>query len=237
MMPSKALFLAPALSFLCLGMPFQGIAHADSETGGMQLAAPKGLSPCAPDDPVATMESRIAPSIGGQFVNCFHSEDRIKPPAGSTVAPVPLEYAFAIRLGRGPYTSANLDKLLATVTAQWKDFQPLSTEFRENYIARINALIKDSGETSATIASIKPVLVSIERLDAKSYSVVSIRSYVFNEGSGQTRTTKVNADAVVLRGSDLIRLTMQRVLSKPADVDQLRGEISQWARATEGPTP
>jgi hypothetical protein len=81
------------------------------------------------------------------------------------------------------------------------------------------------------------VLVSIERLDAKSYSVVSIRSYVFNASSGQTRTTKVNADAVVLRGSDLIRLTMQRVLSKPADVDQLRGEISQRARATQGPTP
>jgi hypothetical protein len=234
--PSK-LPLSAIISLLLFGSPLPGIAHADNMAESANLFAPKGLSPCAPNDPVATLEGRVATSIGGQFLGCFQSEQRIETPGATELAPVPREYAFAIRLAGGGYTSADLDKLLSTVTAQWKDFQPLSTEFHDKYIARLNALIKGTGETTTTIASIKPVLVSIDRLDAKSYSVVSIRSYVFNGNGGQVRTTKVNADAVVLRGRDLIRLTMQRMLTGASDVGQIRAEVSEWARATEGTNP
>jgi hypothetical protein len=155
-------------------------------------------------------------------LGCFRSETQAQP-----------EYAFAIRLARGDYTSADLDKLQSTVTAEWKDFQPLGAEFHDNYIARLNELIKGTGEKSTTIAAIKPVLVGIDRLDAKSYLVVSIRSYELNASGGQIRTTKVNADAVVLHGKDLVRLTMQRVLTQASDVAELRAEIAEWARATE----
>jgi hypothetical protein len=78
------------------------------------------------------------------------------------------------------------------------------------------------------------VLVSIDRIDVKPYSVVSIRSYVFNESGEQVSATRVNADAVVLRGRELIRLTIQRALIDVPDVAQPQAEIAEWARATEG---
>ena len=233
----KALFLSAIIGLLFLGTPLQGIAHADNPPEPTRMVAPKGLSPCAPSDPVATLEARVATSIGGQFLSCFRSEKEVEVPGATELAPVPLEYSFAIRVAGDGYTSADLDKLLSTVTAQWKDFQPLSTEFHDNYIARLNALIKGAGETSTTVSSIKPVLVSIDRLDAKSYSVVSIRSYVFNAGGAQVSITKVNADAVVLRGRNLIRLTMQRMLTDVTDVAQLQAEISEWVRAIEVTNP
>ncbi len=231
------LFLFAVISLLFFAAPLKSIAGADNLVETANLIAPKGLSPCAPGDPVAALETRVAASIGGQFLSCFHSEKRVEVPGATEPAPLPLEYAFAIGFAGESYTSADLDKLLSTVTAQWKDFQPLSKEFHDDYIARLNALIKGAGEPSATISSIKPVLVSIDRLDAKSYSVISIRSYAFNENGRQLSTTKVNADAVVLRGHNLIRLTMQRPLTDVSDVAQLRAEISQWARASEGTNP
>jgi hypothetical protein len=233
----KGFVLFAVISLLFAGTPLQGIARADDRAESGSLAAPKGLSQCAPSDPVAALETRVAISIGGQLLSCFQSGKRGEAPGATEPAPVSPEYAFAIRLAGDAYTSADLDKLLSTVTAQWKDFQPLSTEFHDNYIARLNELIKGAGETSATISSIKPVLVSIDRLDAKSYSVVSIRSYVFNGSGEQISTTKVNADAVVLRGRELIRLTMQRMLTDVSDVPQLQAEISEWAHATEGTNP
>ena len=229
----KRLSLFALIGILLLGTPLQGIAHADNEAETGDLVAPKGLVPCEPNDPLVAIETRVAGSIGGLFLSCFNSEKDIEV-QGATA---PLEYAFAIRIAGSGYTSADLDKLLSTVTAQWKDFQPLSKEFHNNYIARLNALIKGADEASATIASVKPVLVSIDRLDANSYSVISIRNYVFNENGRQVSTTKVNADAVVLRGQNFVRLTMQRMLTDVSDVSQLRTEISEWARATEGTNP
>ncbi len=214
---------------LFLSHSLQNAARAESEN----LAAPKGLIPCASNDPVNASGPRIAASVNGQFLSCFQSEEKTDVLGAPDVAPVPVEYAFAISLASEVYTTTDLDKLLTTVTAQWKGFQPLSTEFHDNYIARINALINSGHETPVAIASIKPVLISIDRLDVNSYSVVSIRSYVFNVNGTQVSMTKVNADAVVLRGRRFIRLTMQRMLTNASDVTRLQTEISEWARATE----
>ena len=218
---------------LLLFAPFQSLTRADTGTGVGEAVAPKGLDTCDPSDPLIALETRVASSIGGQFLSCFKSEKQVGTP-GAAASP---EYAFAIRLAGGGYTTGDLAKLLATVTNQWRDFQPLSKEFREDYVARLNALMNDAGKPSAKFASIEPVLVSIDRLDAKSYSVVSVRSYVFNQNGQQVGTVKVNADAVVLRGGDFVRLTMQRVLTDVSDVAALQTEISAWARATESENP
>ncbi len=98
-------------------------------------------------------------------------------------------------------------------------------------MARVNELIKGAG-AMATVSSVKPVLVSIGRIGAKSFSVVSIRSYVLDASGEQVSLTKVNASADVLRGSRLVRLTVQRVLTDSSDVAQVQGEIAEWARAT-----
>jgi hypothetical protein len=175
--------------------------------------------------------------MGGQFLSCFQSENKSNVATVNGPLPIPVETAFAIRLAGDSYTTADVDKFQATVTAQWKDFRPLGKEVRKDYIAQLNALIKGSGGPSVSFTSVKPVLVSITRLDANSYSVVSIRSYAFNTGGGQISMTKVNADAIVLRARSLIRLTMQRMLTRASDVADLQAEVADWARATEASTP
>lgn len=148
---------------------------------------------------------------------------------------MPAEYGFAIRFP-GDYSSADVDAMLAKVKEQWEGFEPLSKEFREDYTARLNNLIKQSDPavaSSVSVSSVKPVLASIDRLDAGSYSVVSVRSYALDVNGERVTQTKVNADAVVLRGASLIRLTIQRALHEPADVERLRSEVGLWARAIE----
>ncbi len=86
---------------------------------------------------------------------------------------------------------------------------------------------------SATFATVKPVLVSMKSLDTKSYFVVSIRSFVLNTSKGQVNAEMVNADAIVLRGQRIIRLSMQRRLTEVADVDDFQAKIAKWAKAME----
>jgi hypothetical protein len=75
------------------------------------------------------------------------------------------------------------------------------------------------------------VLVSIGKTGPKSFSVVSIRSYVLDASGEQVSLTKVNASADALRGSRLVRLTVQRVLTDSSDVAQVQSEIAEWATA------
>jgi hypothetical protein len=205
-------------------------AHTCAQATPLGLPAPKELISCAQGDPVAAVEASVATKQGGKLLGCFVSEKRIMVQGTTKAVPVSLEHAFAIGISGGPFTSTDLDKLLSTVTDQWKGFDPLSKEF-ENYTDRINALIKEAGTNpTATVSSIKPVLVSIDRLDAKSYWVVSIRSYILYLSREHVNATRVNGDAVVLRGSELVRLTMQRTLTDPSDVAMLQGDIAEWAR-------
>lgn len=223
---------------LILGVLAWGSALAATPAESGRLSTPDGFKPCAGGDPVATVEARVAAKLGGEFLGCFQSERRIAAPSAAKAAPMTVEYAFAIALqGRG-YTLADLDSLLSTVKNQWKDFDPLSKQFKETYTARLNELIEANGSTPpSTIDSVKPVLVSIDRADPSYYSVTSIRTYVVNSNGGQVTLTKVNSDAVALRSSQLIRLTIQRTLTDPADVAEVEGEIADWARATAQSSP
>jgi hypothetical protein len=67
--------------------------------------------------------------------------------------------------------------------------------------------------------------------------VVSIRSYVLDASGEQVSLTKVNASADVLRGSRLVRLTVQRVLTDSSDVAQVQSEIAEWATAVSSSPP
>jgi hypothetical protein len=138
------------------------------------------------------------------------------------------------------YKVADLDNLLSTVKQQWKDFDPLSKEFKDSYTARLNALIKSSGSAAAPdVVSVKPVLVSIERGRSDYYTVTSIRTYVVDLNGRRVTSTKVNSDGVALRGSQLVRLTIQRTLSDPKAYIPL-GHVSMSARgkpATFNGTP
>jgi len=198
------------------------------------------LSSCAPSDALAVRGVRAAAKSGGELVGCFKSEKKIWMGGLTTV---PFEAATAVDLP-GPYTLADLEKLLATGVEQWKGYESLNKE-SENYTVRLNELIKGAGPSFFKPSFFKPMLVSIGRIGAKSFSVVSIRSYVFDTNnliwlnaaklpfmnSGQVIVRKVNASADVLRGSRLVRLDMQRVLTDPSDVAQVQSEIAEWANA------
>ncbi len=207
------------------------LAQTYAQATPIGLPAPKELSSCPPGDPVAAAEAGVAAKLGGELLGCFVSDKKTTVQGTTKSIPMSLEHAFAIRIPGGPYTSADLDELLSRITEQWKGFDPLSKDF-ENYRNRLNDLMKGVGTSpTATFSSIRPVLVSIDRLGPRSYSVVSIRSYVVDVSGEHVSATRVNGDAVVLRGSDLVRLTMQHALTDPSDVAQLQGEIAEWARA------
>ena len=215
------------LALIALGSAFGAHVSAQPSVGASaapiapeSLPTPKGLTRCGPDDPVGVLEKRIAPSLGMEFLGCFHSD-------------ASNEYGLAHRVIGDNYTPEDVEALRTKVAAQWKAFQPLSSEFRDKYIARLNAMIAAANSAAVPITSIKPVLVSMKSLDSKSYLVVSIRSYVFNGGKGQERAERVNADAIVLRGRQMMRLTIQRRLTEVADVDDVQAEIAQWAKAME----
>jgi cyanophycinase len=215
-------------------LPWPPHAYAQAPSGG--LPAPAGLSSCAPGNQTDYL-ARVAAELHSEVLGCFLSEKMIMVQGAVTPVPMPLEFAFALNPTGGPYTSADLDRLLSKTIEQWKDFKPLSKEF-ENYTGRLNELIKGAG-ASTTVSSVKPALVSIDRVGTNAYSVVSIRRYVLDVGGEQVNVTKVEASAVVLRGSALVRLTMQRVLTDASDVAQLQSEIAEWVRAiaaTSSPT-
>src|SRR5271165_6938185 len=158
-----------------------------------ELPAPKGLSACAPSDPLAGMEAGVAAKLGGTFLGCFKSDKTITVQSASNTVLVPLEFAFAFEL-RGPYTLADLDKLLATGIEQWKGYETLSKE-SDTYKVRLNELIKSVGITQANVSSITPVLVSIGKTGTNAFSVVSIRRYVVDASGEQVIQTKANASA------------------------------------------
>lgn len=227
---AKSSVLLRVVGLLTLGLLASDPPHTHAQAPSSGLPAPKGLSSCLPGNREAAL-ARIAAEFGGAILGCFQSEKRVMVQGSITPVPVPLEFAFAMDIP-GSYTSADLDRLLSRTIEKWKDFEPLSKQF-ENYTARLNELIKGAEVSpSVAVSSVKPVLVSIDRVGAKAYSVVSIRSYVLDVGGEQVSLTKVNGDAVVLRGSGLVRLTIQRVLTEPSDVAQLQSEIAEWARAT-----
>jgi hypothetical protein len=220
-------------SVLISGLLMGSAASADMPRDSSGLPTPRGLVQCPSNDPVATLEARLAAKLGGEYLGCFRSEGAMIPKGAIIAAPTPVEYAFGLAFADRHYKLADLDNLLATVKQQWKDFDPLSKEFKESYIARLNALIKSSG-SSADVVSVKPILVSIDRGARDYYAVTSIRTYVADVNGRRVTSTKVNSDAVALRGSELVRLTIQRTLSAPADVAEIQGEIADWARATTG---
>ena len=197
-----------------------------------ELPAPSGLVPCSASDPAAAAVSAIATKLGGEFLGCFLSPTKVATPTTADARSSPVEHAIAIGLHGNAYTLNDLSQQLFKVRDQWKTFDPLDKQSRDKYIARLNDLLANSNAKNVTkIASVSPVLVSIDQLDSSYYLVTSLRTYTVGADTGRTTFTQVNSDAVVLRHSRLIRLTIQRTLHDPADVAQVQTEITKWAQA------
>jgi hypothetical protein len=167
--------------------------------------------------------------LGGVFLGCFQSEQVSRAQAAT---PVPIETALAVKLPGNGYDFRNLEELLSAIKDGWAKFSPLKDEFKETYRNRLNELIKQNGqEAPSSVSSIKEVLVSIEQPDRYYYVITSVKSYEIELNGKRVLSTIVHSGAVVLRGDDLIRLTVQQSLTDPADVPKVQSGISDWARA------
>lgn len=194
------------------------------------LPEPAGLTACSGDDSVASVEKRLAPRLGAEFLGCFKSEETASVRGTSATRPVPMEYAIAFRVLGGPFNPADVDALLSRVRDQWKNYNPLSKQHSE-YVARLNAMIQgqDSKPNATPIASIKPILISIDRLSPEAYLVLSVRHYVSAGDTGEITSTKASGAVMVLQGTQLIRLEILRELRNPSDVDIVRQQVVAWA--------
>ena len=142
------------------------------------------------------------------------------------------EYAFALAIHDREYSAADLHDLLSKVEQQWKGFEPVDGNLSDAYVSKLNGLIdeqrKDSG---AGVQSVRPILVKIDHDHSNYYTVTSIRTYVVAANAARITATRVNADAVVLRDSRLLRLTIQRTLTGPADIARAEADIDRWAES------
>ena len=195
------------------------------------FAGPSGFKACAPSDPVVTVESRLAARLGGDFLGCFRSDpvDATNPVPPTSMA---SEYAFALAIHDREYSTADLHDLLSKVEQQWKGFEPVDGNLSDAYVSKLNGLIdeqrKDGG---AGVQSVRPILVKIDHDHSNYYTVTSIRTYVVAANAARITATRVNADAVVLRDSRLLRLTIQRTLTGPADIARAEADIDRWAES------
>lgn len=230
----SALAFRVSLGFICLcamTAMVNGVSGANSQSPEAFLPAPAGLAACASDDLVAPIEKRLASRLGAKFVGCFKSEETTTLLGDGGKHPVPVEYAIAVRILGGPFSPANLDVLLSRVREQWKNFKPLSKEHGE-YVARLNSMIQnvDSKPHATPVASIKPVLISIDRLSPEAYVVLSVRHYAAAGDAGTIISTKADGTAMVLQGTRLMQLEIVHELRDPSDVDAVRQQIVAWAQ-------
>ena len=188
---------------------------------------------CAPESQLLGTMKRIADEFG-TLTGCFVSNEQ---------APVngiekPVESAFAITLfqsASGPFTEASVDKLYATTERQWKNVAPLWGADKTAYEQRIRELIRETSPSASMRSKMsieQPVLVSIQRIDPSSYTVVSIRPRRISKDGVTFSFDTAEGSALILNDGKLIRLTIQRQLRGQSDVDAVKSGIAGWVQNT-----
>ncbi len=174
--------------------------------------------------------------LSGRSLGCFQSSETTELHGLKKTHAVPLEIAFAVEMPGGPYTAKDVDQLMSDVTEQWKNSKALNQETRAGYDRRLADLAEKGAPigTAAAQPLIPATLVSIEQLDPASFAVVSIRQLQVSLDGEFFNPTRVDAAAIVLQHSKLVRLTIARELRSRSDVETVREKIADWAYAVEG---
>src|SRR6202789_2042668 len=151
-----------------------GCSHAAPDGGppartAAAVPVPRGLGRCAADGPSASGMDRMVSTLGGRPLGCFQSGETTELHGSKKTYAVPVEYGFAVEIKGGPYTTTDVNALMADVTDGWKNARPLSEDTRADYERRLDGLIEKGAATS--------VLVSIEQLDPEAFAVVAIRPH------------------------------------------------------------
>ncbi len=210
-------------------------AIASSAPARAELPAPKGLHPCKVNEPIDNMARRVASQFG-TYAGCFVSTDLVELHSGTKSIRQPLQYALAVDLANGPYTSDDFDALFTTVGQQWKNYNPLDAESREKYEKRLADLIANvipQGTPKVTMSIVPPILVSLKRLDRNSYAVVSIRQRKMSIEDISVVSTAIDGTALIFRKGRIIRLSLVRELQTTSDAELICGAIAEWVSAIQ----
>jgi hypothetical protein len=216
-----------------------GCSHAAPDGGppartAAAVPVPRGLGRCAADGPSASGMDRMVSALGGRPLGCFQSGETTELHGSKKTYAVPVEYGFAVEIKGGPYTTTDVNALMADVTDGWKNARPLSEDTRADYERRLDGLIEKGAPvgTPKPADSVNPsVLVSVEQLDPESFAVVAIRQRQVPLNGEFFSITKVDASAVVLSRGKMMRLSIARELRSGSDVTAAREEIADWAYA------
>jgi len=76
-----------------------------------------------------------------------------------------------------------------------------------------------------------PTLVSIRRIGAGAYVVISLRQRKVTLAGDVLVSTAVDASGVALKGDSMLRLSLVRELQEPDDVPKAEEAITEWIRA------
>lgn len=192
------------------------------------LPAPSTMSPCPAGSRFAATTERAA-SLIGSFLGCFISPHKASW-SGTRSLTVPLEYAYAVELPSGPYTSADLTRLLSAAREQWKNFRALSEEQRATQERRLSDLVNSRSNPNSTVEEKDPVLISIRPTGESAFTVIAIRPRNLSLNGDQFRTIQVDATTLVLKSGRLLRLSIAREFRSSVDLKAVEAEMPQWVR-------
>ena len=219
------------LLFVLVGVSSPALGNPAKTT----VPAPENLRQCSAQDPAASFIEQ-AISRFGEDLGCFLSEETVELRGSHRTVTQPLEYAYAVGIPSGPYAPSDVEDWFLKVSDQWKGYNPLDLRARADYDKRINDLVGKSLPTAASgvAVSIEPAtLVSIRRIGAEAYVVISLRQRKLTLADDVIVSTAVDASAITLKGDSMLRLSLVRELRAPADVSIVEGAIVEWIRAIE----
>lgn len=200
------------------------------------VPTPNGLSPCPPQSPLRVGLVRLASQFGAAPGGCFVSSEQVQLHGTTRTVDHALEFGYVITYApksSGPYTTASLDELFSKVTQEWKNVDPLWKQTGAVYNKRVEDLVRStspSGASQPDMSIEQPILVSMTRIDAASYVVISIRKRHMSSTANAFDLVNVEGDALVLDNGSLVRLSLSRALRGPADVQSVSSTITDWVK-------
>jgi hypothetical protein len=215
-----------------LASPSATTAQATVES----MPIPDGLSSCPSQSPLRAGLAHLALQFGAAPSGCFVSSEHVQLRGTTKTIDHALEFGYVITYApkpSGPYTTTNIDELFSKTKQEWRDVEPLWKQTAAVYNKRVEDLVRSvspSGAPQADMSVEQPILVSMTRIDAASYVVVSIRKRHISSTENAFDLVNVEGAALVLKNGSLVRLSLSRTLRGPADVQTVSSTIIDWAR-------
>ena len=193
--------------------------------------APVGMIPCSPENPFLKRVEDTENKLGREVLGCFQSSQMMTGDISVSKDPMPVEYAFATSFRREIAIPVSPDQIMQESRKQWEEVDPSLKSSRDSCSSTIKQAIAENGSpASAQDVFSSPRCISIDG-DENYFSVTYIKTYPGASKWNAVKINAVDADGQVKFESRIVYLNIHRQLNDPSDVNLVRGEIQNWARA------